>query len=105
MVSVYVPRAVKPVVLIVRVELPGAATGFSENDDVEPDGRPCTPRETLPVKPATDATVTVYDVDWPRRTELDAGAAEIEKSCAAVTTSVTDVPWVSGPPAPVTVSA
>ena len=63
-------------------------------------------RLTVPEKPFRLPTVTVYDVEFPRRTVCDDGEAEIVKSggAIAVTVRVSVALCVSEPDVPVTVS-
>ena len=57
-VIVKVPRGVLLLVLIVRVEVPGAVTGFLENVGFAPAGRPDVESDTLPANPFCGVTVT-----------------------------------------------
>ena len=64
------------------------------------------PREnaTLPAKPLSDETVTVYAAVLPAVVVTEDGAAERPKSAGAVTTSETPTVWVNAPELPVIVS-
>jgi hypothetical protein len=101
-VTMKVPRGVEEMVRSRSVELPGEATGLGVNVAEAPAGRPVTESETLPVKPPTDPTETVYVAVWPRETVTDDGLALSVKS-RGVTTSVIVAERVIEPLVPVTV--
>ncbi len=83
------------------VELPGVPTGFVLKVANAPAGRPVTESDTLPVKPPTDPTETVYEAVWPRKTVTEDGLALSVKS-RAVTVSMTVAVWLREPLLPVT---
>lgn len=50
------------------------------HDRIEPLGTPLTDNVTLPPKPPSDPTATLYEAVWPRVTVIDDGLTEIVKS-------------------------
>ena len=70
---------------------------------VRPAGDTVEVRATVPVKPLIGATVMVDVAVAPERIVTLVGLAVIEKSCAAVTVTVTVVEWDSVLLVPVTV--
>jgi hypothetical protein len=80
MLRVGFPTGVLEVVAIVSVELAPAAIEVGLNEAVAPVGSPLvTLRFTVPVKPLSAATPTVYVVLLPWLTDWVAGEAEIVK--------------------------
>ena len=71
---------------------------------VRPAGDTVEVRATVPVKPLIGATVMVDVAVAPERIVTLVGLAVIEKSCAAVTVTVTVVEWDSVLLVPVTVT-
>jgi hypothetical protein len=103
-VSVEDPTGVVEVVVTVSVDVPELVTDVGLNPAVAPAGNPLTLSPTVPVKPFSAPTFTVYVVPPPTVTVWEAGAAEIVKSGAALTFKVTVVVCVSEPLVPVIVS-
>jgi hypothetical protein len=103
-VKVELPAGVLPVVVIVSVDVPDVVTEVGLNDAVAPVGSPLALRFTVPVNPFNAPIVAVYVVDPPAVTVCELGDAEIVKSGAALTTSVTVVLCVRVPLVPVTVN-
>src|SRR5581483_8994022 len=91
-VSVLVPAGVPVEVVMVTVDEPEPVTDVGLKAAVAPEGRPPAVSVTLPPKPLRAVTV------W------EPGAAEIEKSAAGVTMSVTVALWTRLPLVPVSVS-
>src|SRR5262249_9405235 len=102
-VTVNVPRSVALVVPTRSVELRGAATGLADQDTIEPLGKPLTDSVTLPVKPPTDPTATLYAAVWPRLIVIDDGLADRVKPRARRVSASVAV-RVIAPLVPVTVS-
>ena len=88
----------------VSVDVPEPATDVGLKVAVVLRGTPVTLRFTVPVKPLSAPTVTVYVPFAPRVIESVEGEAEMLKSAGAVTTSVTVVECVSVDPVPVMVT-
>jgi hypothetical protein len=101
--TVNVPRKVDPVVRMRSVEVPGAATGLADHDAMEPLGAPLSDSVTLPVKPLTTPTATLYEAVSPRVTVIDGGVADRVKS-RACTVRLTVAVWVIPALVPVIVS-
>jgi len=73
-----VPVEVDVVVLIVKVDVPPPTTDVGLKLAVAPDGSPRAENETVPVKPLSAVTVTVYVVLFGRVTVCEEGVAEME---------------------------
>jgi len=101
MVSVDVARLFE---FTVSVDVPEPAMDVGLKVAVVLRGTPVTFRFTVPVKPLSAPTVTVYVPFALRATVRVEGEALIVKSAAAVTTSVTVVECVSVDPVPVIVT-
>ena len=101
-VKLNVPRGVLDFVETVIVELPEPVMDAGLNVAVARDGKPLTPRLTLPLNPLLGVIVTVYVVEFPRFTEREPGDAEIVKlgGFAEFTVSVTLVVCVKLPDVP-----
>src|SRR5256885_3691787 len=106
MVSGNVPRCELLAAVTVRTDDPDPAMLAGLNDEVAFLGRPVTLNATVPVKPFTAVTGTVYDVEPPRTTVCDVGLTAMVKSGGAgvVTVRVTVVECVAAVPVPVTVT-
>lgn len=101
--SVNVPRGVLERVVIVSLEVPEPVTDVGLNVAVVREGKPLTLKLTVPLKPLSAVTVTVYEVVPGRPTVCELGEAEIKKSVVLteLTISVTLVEWIALPDVPV----
>jgi hypothetical protein len=72
------PTVAEVVVLTVSVVEPDLVTDAGLNVPVTPDGNPDTPKFTVPVKPFTGVTVTVYELLLPASTVCDEGETATE---------------------------
>ena len=106
-VKVSLPNAAVVPALIVSVEfldedelLDENDTKVGEKEPISPDPKPETLKETVPVKPPSRSTVTIYSPEDPRGTFLLPGETDTEKS---VTTTTAVSSRVRPPPVPVTV--
>src|SRR5271168_5378024 len=104
MERVEVPVGVPPVVVMVRVELPEVPMEAAEKVGEAPAGNPEAVKFTVPEKPLTGATLTVYVAVPPAMMESEGGVTVSVKS-GAVTFRVTLALWDSSSvPVPVMVS-
>jgi hypothetical protein len=73
---------------------PGATTGFRLKPAVAPDGSPEIESDTLPLKPPSEPTLTVYEPLWPRTSESDDGLIASVKSrvMTTLTPTLCDMP-------------
>jgi hypothetical protein len=76
--KVELPSVAVAVVLIVSVVEPDLLTEVGLKVPVAPDGNPDTPKLTVPVKPLSGVTVTVYDMGLPTTTACDGGDTATE---------------------------